>query len=134
MFDSQMLALSGGGIVEDVTQLVQEANEQLKKSQEDLEKLVNQVRGLTDIVAPQLAQHIKELREARMSMLAETRQMLEALHDVRKFFLESSYESEMNRLQQFIAVCKELRALKQDGTLDAVLDSAIRLALKEKSE
>ena len=119
--------------MEDVNQLVQEANEQLRKSREDMEKLVNQVKTLGETVAPQLAAYIKELREARMATVSETRQIVAELQEVRKFFLEASYESEMNRFQQFLNVCGELKALKEDGTLDAVIDSAIRLGLKEKS-
>jgi len=43
--------------------------------------------------------------------------------------LEKSYEKEMERLKEFISVCKQIEALKASGTLEAVSDLAIKMAI-----
>jgi hypothetical protein len=83
---------------------------------------------LADIVQPSLMKQAQDLRSARMTVVSEVQQALGAMRDVRKFFLESDYETEMARLERFVKVCRELQALKDDGVLDAVCDSSLRLS------
>ena len=67
-----------------------------------------------------------------MTVVNEIRESLSALRDIRKFFLDPEHEKEMVRLEQFVALCRELQALKQSGVLDAVSDTIIRLGLSEQ--
>jgi hypothetical protein len=120
-----------GRDMEETTQLLQDANNELAESKKILQDLVNECKALTDTVRPHLAKQISEVRTSRMTIVREVQQSLSALKDVRKFFLDSDYGEEMARLENFVGVCEQLRALKDDGTLDAVGDLAIRLALKE---
>jgi hypothetical protein len=53
------------------------------------------------------------------------------LKGVREYFLEKDYEREMARLNDFVTLCKSIKALKDAGILDAVADLAIRLAVQE---
>jgi hypothetical protein len=68
-----------------------------------------------------------EVREQRIALGSETRLLLAALRDIRTFFLEKDYDTEINRLREFIDVCERLRALKDAGTLDAIADTILKL-------
>jgi hypothetical protein len=51
-----------------------------------------------------------------------------ALGDVRQFFLEDDYKKEIARLHEFIDLCERLKALKEEGLLDAVSDIILKLS------
>jgi hypothetical protein len=51
-----------------------------------------------------------------------------SLKEVRQFFLEGDYEKEIERLHEFVDLCERLKALTQDGFLDAVADTLLKLA------
>jgi hypothetical protein len=121
-----------GVVMEDATELLEAANKEVENSRLILEDLQNKVRALGDIVLPALAEQVKAIRDSRMAVSREVGQILGDLRDVRQFFIEKDYELEMARLERFIALCKELQGLKSDGTLDAVLDSALHLATGER--
>lgn len=128
---SEMDPLTIGAIMEDTADLTKAALAEAKESKHVLEEIRNQVSALADIIHPALINHISEIRTARMAVVSELSQSLTMLRDVRKFFLESNYEQEMERLERFIAACKEIQRLKAEGVFDAVCDSAIRMAVKE---
>lgn len=125
-------ALTIGHLMEETVHLIQAINAEVEESKRVLTGLSNDVRAVFEIVGPQLLQQAKELRAARMTVVAEIRDSLAALRDVRRFFLESEYSVEMDRLERFVRLCKELRVLKESGILDAVADTAIRLAVREE--
>jgi hypothetical protein len=106
---------------------------EVKSALETLSEVSNEIGALSDVVAPKLQQQIRDIREHKMTIVRELREVLVTLREVRKFFLESDYETEVARLERFVRLCRELEALKAAGVLDAVCDSAIRLALKEPS-
>lgn len=108
-------------------------NKELTESKAILQNLANEIRAVQDIVGPALMAHAQQLRSARMTVVSELQTSLVALREVRKFFLESDYADEMDRLERFVRVCKEVQVLKQSGVFDAVVDSAIRLAVQEVS-
>ena len=58
-----------------------------------------------------------------MTIVSEVKQSLNVLKDVRKFFIEKDYETEMQNLERFINLCKEIKQLKEDGIFDAVCDA-----------
>lgn len=72
--------------------------------------------------------YLKQLRELRMATTTETVQLKSALSDIRKFFLDDRHPEEVKRLLEFVEVCERLKKLKQDGTLDAVADTILKLA------
>ena len=67
-----------------------------------------------------------------MNLISEIRACLENLKEIRSFFLESNYEKEMERLERFVKICKEIQQLKQSGIFDDICDSAIRMAIREE--
>lgn len=113
-----------------VKELLKQSNDELERSKKILQDLANEVTAMTDIVQPALEKQIGALRSARMSTVNEIRESLSSLREIRKFFIEDDYEVEMNRLERFVKLCRELQELKAAGVFDAVCDAALRLAVK----
>jgi hypothetical protein len=67
------------------------------------------------------------VREQRIAIGSETRLLMGALKEVRQFFLEESYETEIRRLHEFIDLCERLQSLKESGFLDTVADTILKL-------
>jgi hypothetical protein len=70
---------------------------------------------------------LTEVRENRIALGSETRLLMSALKEVRAFFIETDYQTEIDRLRDFVDVCERLRSLKTDGTLDALADTILKL-------
>jgi hypothetical protein len=66
-----------------------------------------------------------------MAVTGEARETLKALGDVRSFLADPAHAAELQRMREVIELCKKLKDIKQDGSLDAVCDSALRLAVNE---
>ncbi len=115
----------------EVNALIHSMNEELSESKEILEGLSNKARALLKEVVPVLGEMVTALRSSRMAAVSEIAQTVSALRDVRKFFVEEGHEDEMARLERFVALCKELKTLKDEGVLDAVCDTSLRLAVKD---
>jgi hypothetical protein len=112
--------------------------EGLKVSEELLSR-ANDVISTIDYLTTQIrgpwAEHqafvkaaLAEVREQRIALGSETRLLMSALKDVRQFFLEEAYETEVRRLHEFIDLCERLKALKEEGTLDAVADTILKMS------
>ena len=117
--------------MEKTAELLKEVNEEVQESKRVLQELANEIRAIANVVNPALMEHVAALRANRMTLVQEVRESLAAMKEIRRFFLESDYETEMARLERFVRVCRDMRELIGDGTVDAVSDSAIRLAVKE---
>jgi len=72
---------------------------------------------------------VEEIRQIRMTMVTETSQMTKGLREVRQFFIGPDYKEEIARLREFVDLCERLVVLKQNGTLDAITDTMLRLAV-----
>jgi hypothetical protein len=130
----RMDAVGKGAKVEDATEIVQAATQQLQAAKKELTDTANQIERLSNVVLPMLAEKVTQLRSARMGLVSEVNASLGALRDIRQFFIESDYEKEVKRLEQFLGLCDRLKQLRQDGTLDVVSDVVIRLATQEVSK
>lgn len=131
MFTWEADALMIGRCMEEAAELIRNAVTEAGQAKRELGDLLNQVRAVADVVIPLLEKQAKEVRSARMSVVGEVHELMKPLKDIRKFFLDSDYQFEMDRLERFIRVCKDLKDLKESGILDAVSDVAIRLACRE---
>lgn len=120
-----------GGIMDNTLGLLKVANEDIEAYTETLKETVNEFKSIADLLQPEIMKQIQEIRSTRMAAVSEMQLLLNSLRDVRKFFLDKDYEQEMSRLERFVRVCKEIQQLKADGTLDAVCDAAIKLAVME---
>ena len=113
-----------------VDKMLETTNKEMETAKRVLQELANEVTALADIVQPALEKQIASLRSARMATVNEI-QSLTAMRDIRKFFLEADYAVEMERLERFVRLCRDLQELKASGVFDAVCDTALRLAIKE---
>jgi len=73
----------------------------------------------------------EKIRSHRMTTVTESSQTVNALKDVRQFFLGPDYEKEIKRLGEFVELCERLNALKESGFLDTVADTMLRLSANE---
>ena len=72
---------------------------------------------------------IHKVRASRMTVTTELKQSLNIMKDVRKFFLESDFKIEMERLERFVELGERLKAMIDDGTMDAITDIVLKLAI-----
>jgi DNA-binding transcriptional ArsR family regulator len=113
----------------EIDKMLDETNRQMDQSKKILQELANEVVSLAEVIQPALDKQISALRSARMTTVSEISQSLTVLRDIRRFFLEEAHVQEMERLERFVAVCKELERLKKDGVLDALSDTILRLGV-----
>ncbi len=120
--------------MEQANELLKATNEEVTESKKVLQKLANEVRAVADQVNPMLIAQIQTLRQNRMATVREIQDTLAAMREIRKFFIESEHSKEMERLKEFVALCKDIAELKTSGVLDCIMDSIISLALKEEKK
>jgi hypothetical protein len=104
--------------------------ELLEKSQDliaTIDYLSSQIREPWDSYQAFIKKALEEVRGQRIALGSETRNLLIALKDVRAFFLDKDYETEVRRLHEFIDLCERLKALKDAGFLDTIADTLIKL-------
>ena len=118
-----------GGYMETSNIMLEEVNKEAEESKKILQKLCNDMKAMSDIVHPELLKMIRDVRTSRMEITTELQKALTAMRDVRKFFLESEYTEEMNRLEKFISLAERMKALIQDGTMDAICDVVLKFAV-----
>lgn len=130
-FTWRMDALRVGSFMDHTAELLNAINQEVEESKVRLQELSNEVHAISGIVNPALAAQAEALRAARMTTVSEIQQSLNAMREIRKFFFESNYSEEMDRLERFVRLCREIKALKDEGTFDAICDASIRMAVKE---
>ena len=113
-----------------------------KENYKDTEELLNKARDLADSVSyllthfpepwkeysERVKKELEATRQIRFALENETRLMMAQFKEVRKFFLDEDYEEQVKRLSEFVSLCERLKALKEDGFLDTVADTMLRLA------
>jgi hypothetical protein len=72
---------------------------------------------------------IEDIRQSRFTIVAEASTMSKSLREVRQFFIDKDYKEEITRLREFVELCERLVALKQNGTLDAITDTILKLSV-----
>jgi hypothetical protein len=92
-----------------------------------IDYLANQMEGPYNEFADFVKKALAEVREQRIALGMETRQLMTALKEVRQFFLDGDHAQQVKRLHEFVEICERLRALKEDGTLDAIADTMLKL-------
>lgn len=106
-----------------------------RKYAQEVSDARNMLDDALDLLRPQMIDFAKEapsmvdkVRQWRMTMEREKDLSVKALTDLRKFFLDTDHEKEMQRLESFVRTCERLAALAQDGTLDKVAEVMLKLA------
>lgn len=93
-----------------------------------LELAVNSFRKDSLTFLDEMGTYLTNIRQTRMALDQETRHLLTAAGDVRKFFLSEDHPKELERLKEFVAIMERLQTLKNSGFLDAVTDTILKLA------
>lgn len=123
------------------------ANGIVKRTEEGLgkqEELVNRVvdaRKALDLALntfrkeslnylDELDGYLLRMRQTRMALDTESKNILSQCADVRKFFLSDDHTEQMKRLVQFAETCRTLKVLKESGFLDAITDTILKLEVK----
>lgn len=110
----------------DLARIAVDSRNVLQEASDGLGKIIAEFDRVTKSTA-------QDIRMTRMTMVSECSNMVNALKDVRQFFLGPDYERETKRLAEFVELCERLKALKDSGFLDTVADTMIRLAAYEKA-
>jgi hypothetical protein len=116
--------------VEVATQKVVESENLVRRAEEAaaaMEYLVNHVPVSWIQYRDYMLQALRDARATKVAIEIETKQTLAALADIRKFFLDSRHEEEVQRLKEFVTLCERLRDLRDSGFLDTVCDTILRL-------
>lgn len=74
---------------------------------------------------------LPEMRAFQMAMGTETIKLLAHFADIRKFFLNEEHEREVRRLEHFVDLCERLKKLKDEGFLDRVTDTILKLGVPQ---
>lgn len=120
-----------GAIMEEDANLLKAMTSEVQESKAVLAALADEVLDTHTRVATLLQTQIQELRDSRMAVVREARDVLAALRDIRQFLSEAAYDTEMARLERLVALCRDLQALRATGVFDAVCETMLRGALRE---
>jgi hypothetical protein len=123
----------------DIAHSVISGTEKAVKENESLVQRLNDAKaaldfGCSTFKASQLdymddsTKFLNELRLTRMAIDTETKRILTACADARKFFTEPEHVIEMQRMREFVGMMEKLKALKESGFLDAVADTILKLS------
>jgi hypothetical protein len=105
-----------------------ELTAKIEELNEAIEKLTASMAGPLEDVKKWTRAGMEDIRQARMAIVTEGNTLLKELQDIRKFFLEDTYATEIKRLGEFIDMMERLRSLAADGTMDLVADIILKLA------
>jgi hypothetical protein len=119
---SMMPKKFGASVVAQET-LVQRA----KDACETIEYLANHQKAAWFEVEEAINAQIASVRSKRSIAEIESKQLLTALGDVRRFFFDDKHQEEVKRLSEFVEVCERLQKLQTSGFLDAVADTILKL-------
>ena len=104
----------------------------IKKNHKEALDILKGESAVVQSILIQTREAKKELvditRSMRMTVKGETSETLKRLEEVRAFFLGSEYDEQKKRLNEFCDLCERLRALKEDGFIDAISDTILKLA------
>lgn len=105
-----------------------EYSDEVRQARKVLEDATDNFRATVLEFTDELPGTVKKLRSWRMTMEAERTLSIKALTELREFFLGHDYDKEMVRLSEFVRLCEKLKTLAEDGTLDKVADTMLKLA------
>ena len=123
-------AIVQGGLMQKVLDEVAELQREVSvQSKETFQNLFNNVAEVYNQVAPLLRKQMDELRNARLQAVTEINSSLKLMRDIRAFFLEPEHIEQIARLKDFIKTCNELKRLKDEGILDAIGETILKLVV-----
>ncbi len=98
------------------------------EAREFLDSHTEQIKGSWLDWLEQSEKHLLAIRQTRIAIGLEASKLLSECGDVRKFFVSDDHDKEITKLREFVELAERLRALKNDGTLDKLADTILKLA------
>jgi|GEM_PF-2334167 len=93
-----------------------------------IRELVEGMGGDMEKFKADAKRYLEDIRSTRFAVVTEASQMTGPLKEVRQFFLGGDYKEELTRLKDFVEICERLNVLKENGFLDNIADTMLRLA------
>jgi len=123
-FLAKKAILESKTIKKEMSTLIEDTNE----AQEALRTAIEGIGENMDKIKPMKKELIENLRGMRMTTTTEVAAMIKPLEDLRKFFLGTEHDKEVERLREFVDLCERLERLKKSGFLDTVADTMLKLS------
>lgn len=117
-----------GAIEKQLPRVDREAEVVVASNKESLAKHCDELRVMLENHCQLTADKLRELRENRMAIVSELTMVSTPLRDLRKFFLDSDHSAEVHRLKEFLELCERLKKLRDDGFLDKIADTILKLS------
>lgn len=118
--------------------LIQKTKSNIEQQEEFVQRVQDAKMGLELAVTTfrkssldfleEMTKYLTDVRQTKVALGTETRQLLAQCQDVRTFFLSPEHTNEVQRLKEFVEICERLKALKESGFLDNVADTILKLA------
>lgn len=116
-----------GIVMENIAGALDEVRKDVEAAQDVLQQSFNELLKTHNLLAPQIVKMSKELRDKRRALTTEIKLSLSLFKDIRAFFMEKDHKEEIERTTQFLDVCERMKALIDNGTMDAITETILKL-------
>ena len=125
IFDKNAI-FNAGSKIETITQELLETATETEEAAEKVRETYNNILITYEQIQPHIKEMVTSIRSAKQGVVFELSSALTLMKDARKFFIDSDYKEEVERLEAFVKLGERLRELIKDGTLDAVCDASLK--------
>ena len=109
--------------------------DELEEAKKTVQNLTNDIGTIGQLLEPELLKMIKNIRDHRQTISVELKKSLEIMKEVREFLLDKEHAEEMEKFKELVGWAAKLKKYSEDGTLDALVDTALKLAVgKDKNK
>jgi hypothetical protein len=133
LFDSDIIRtgmealFESGHLTERYGSVMRGVNMTVEENVDDVRAAYEKFRNHCNLLTAEVGKFIPELRSQRMTLTSECGQIVQALGDIKEFLFSETFSEQMERLERAASVCERLQQLKKAGTLDALVDLAIKM-------
>jgi len=96
---------------------------ELDAARDVVRTLANDLADVADVIEPVLADHIKRIRQARMTSLDELRQISAGIRELSELVNKPETMRMIDVAERFLRACRELEEFRAAGFLDAFIQS-----------
>ena len=104
------------------------AAEETKDAAEELKWNLSEYVKITVGMRDQIAATLTEVRGLRFAVGNEVDKVMRSLKDVREFLSDAKHDADIARLKELCVVCERMKALKDSGFLDSVVDTILKVS------
>jgi ABC-type transporter Mla subunit MlaD len=109
-----------------IAQHIADTRDELDKARAVVRELANDLADVADVIEPVLADHVKRLRQARMTSIDELRQIAAGIRELRQVLVTPEADLMIERATRLLAVFRELEEFRACGFLDAYIQAFAR--------